>query len=324
MRTMRPAALSVPNHIKTILILDRTKFDKKGLDILEGVLTGEMPGQDKAALQEAMYSMQNTFSRSPRFQIKIATERLEGNSITAAFPDPIIWSRIENLGRKYNAEAILAVELFDTDFVITKGSRKVKKKVKDGDETKEIEVNEFYAEGVESVKMGFRLYDIENKQIIDQQPFNRANTWEATGNSINDAVANLISKNEAAKYVSKLAGNTYVNRITPMPVTIRRQFYSKSKKVSAIPTGSRLADVNRWEEAAKTWSSAIPGAPVKEAGYLAYNTAVAYEVLGDYNEAKKWASDAWVKYGNKKARDYVNAINARINQENLVDQQLGK
>lgn len=324
MQSMRPAAISVPNHIQKILIVDRTVFDKKGLDILEGVLTGELPGQDKAALQEAMYSMQNSFARSPRFQIKIATERYDGNSITAAFPEPFNWPTIKSLTHKYDVDAVLAIEMFDTDFIVTNGNRMVKKKVKQGDETVEREVKEFYAEGVESVKMGFRLYDPKNEQIIDQAPYNRSNTWEATGNSVNDAIGNLISKNEAAKYVTRLIGSSYVNKITPMPITIRRQFYAKSRKVNAIPSGARMADVGNWEGAAQTWRSAIPAAPTKEAGRLAYNAAVAYEVLGDYDEAKRWAGDSWVKYGNKKGRDYVNIINNRIFQEDVANQQMQK
>jgi hypothetical protein len=324
MQSMRPAAFDVPNHIQSILIVDRTIYKREGVNILEGVLTGELPGQDKAALQEGIYSMQQTFARSPRFTVKIATQRLEGNSITPAFPNPLPWKSIEELNRQYQTDAVLAIEMFDTDFVVTKGTRKVKKTVKDGETTKEVEVDEFYAEGLESVKLGIRLYDPKSKQILDQAPFKRTNTWTATGTSVNDAALNLISKNEAAKYVTRLATSQYANKITPMPITIRRQFYSKSKKVNAIPAGSRMADVNRWEDAARTWSSAIPIAPIKQAGYLAYNTAVAYEVLGDYDQAIKWSQDSWVKYGNKKGRDYVNSLNARINQENLVDQQLQK
>ncbi len=324
MQSMRPAAFEVPSHIQSIVIVDRTEFNKEGVNILEGVLTGELPGQDKAALQEGIYAMQNTFSRSPRFQIKVATQRMKGNSITAAFPDPMPWKSIREFNRQYETDAVLAIEMFDTDFIVTKGDRMVTKQVKQGDETVEKEVKEYYAEGIESVKIGFRLYDPKNNQIIDQANYTRTNTWEATGTSITDAVANLISKNEAAKYVTRLAANAYVNKITPMPITIRRQFYAKSKKVNAIPAGSRMADVNQWEDAARTWSNAISIAPTKEAGYLAYNTAVAYEVLGDYDLAIKWAQDGWVKYGNKKARDYVNSLNYRISQEDRVDRQLSK
>lgn len=324
MQSMRPADVNIPNHIRSIVIVDRTEFDKKGVDILEGVLTGELPGQDKAALQEGIIAMQQTFSRSPRFEVKVATQRMKGNSLTAAFPNPMPWKSIEEFNRQYKTDAVLAIEVFDTDFVITKGTRKVKEEIEENGVKKEIEVDQFYAEGVESVKMGFRLYDPKNQQIIDQIPFNRANTWEATGNSVNDALASLISKNEASRYVTRLAAAQYANRITPMPITIRRQFYAKSKKVNAIPTGSRMADVGRWEDAANTWSKAIPMAPGKEAGRLAYNTAIAYEVLGDYDLAIKWAQDSYVRYGNKKGRDYVRLLENRRFQEELADDQLSR
>ena len=51
LNAMRPAEITFDPSVNTILIVDRSKFEKKAVNIIEGVLTGEGIAQDKAAVQ---------------------------------------------------------------------------------------------------------------------------------------------------------------------------------------------------------------------------------------------------------------------------------
>lgn len=324
MSAMRAAEITFPSYVNTILLLDRTKFDKTAVNVLEGILTGELPEEDKAGLQEAMSSLQNTLRASPRFTVKMASETLPGNSVTSAFPAALPWDKIEALCAQYQTEAIIAIEVFDTDFIVTNGHKKVKKKVKEENGTeKEIEVDEYYAEGIGNVKVGFRLYDPKAKSIIDQQLFTRTNTWRAKGNSIQDAVIHLIAKKDAARHVSALAANSYAYKIAPMPIYISREFWIKSKTSDHLVIGARHADVNDWKQAIYTWENGLPHCKNdKDAGRICYNIAIGYEVLGELDKAKEWAGISYVKYGNKKARDYSSVLDWRKKEEAIVKQQM--
>lgn len=322
MDSMRPAEITFPSNVKTLLLLDRTKFEKQAVNIIEGVLTGEMPGSDRAALEAAMGAFQQTLSYTPRFAVKRASESFAGNSITAAFPPPLSWKDISELCKRYEADAVVAIEIFDSDFIVTDGKRMVKKTVEQNGVKKEIEVAEFYAEGVGNVKIGFKVYDPSNQNIIDQQLFNQSNTWQGSGSTAQHALAQLIARQEAVAYVSNAAASDYAYKIAPMPVKISRQFYAKKRGVPEMQMGTRMADVNDWQGALDTWRNAIPGTPRKSAGKLCYNTAIAYEVFGDLAEAQNWASKAYVEYGNKKARDYRNVLTYRIQQEQRVQEQM--
>ena len=196
---MRPADISLPADIQSIVILNRTRFDKSVINVIEGLLTGELPEEDKAGVQSLMASFQSQLGYSQRFRTQMATEELYGNSLTQAFPDQLSWNTINDLCEKYEAQAAVSVEIFDTDFIITEGNRKVKKKVDDSGE--ETEVDEFYAEGVGNVTVGIRLYDAISRQIIDQQLFRRTNRWEAKGVSKADALTRLVQA-ESPKPVS--------------------------------------------------------------------------------------------------------------------------
>src|SRR6185295_14482991 len=157
--SMRPAEITFPSYVNTLLLVDRTKFDKGAVNIIEGILTGEMPGADKAGAQEAINSLQQTLLASPRFKIIRASEVMNGNSITQAFPDALQWNVIEELCSRYKTEAVVALEIFDSNFIVTSGTRKKKKTVEENGVKKEIEVDEYYAEGLANVKIGIRLYD---------------------------------------------------------------------------------------------------------------------------------------------------------------------
>ena len=107
-----------------------------------------------------------------------------------------------------------------------------------------------------------------------------------------------------------------------MPIQIKRSFYGESDKTPALEQGSRYADVGSWQAAADAWESGINQAQPEEAGQLAYNVAIAYEVLGEFEKAREWAEKAYVVYGNGKARAYVSNLDDRLYSEGLAQQQL--
>ncbi len=234
------------------------------------------------------------------------------------------WNIIDKLCVTNNAEAVICLEVFDSNFIVTHGSRIKKKSVGEGTNKREVDYTEYYAQGIGTVKMGIRTYYNKNKSIVDQQMITQNNTWNATGTSVMDAVRLLISKSNANKYLAGNVGEDYAYKISPMPYTISRSFYGKSKNIPEVASGSRYADVNQWEKAINEWKTGLTKAVKKEAGYLAYNVAIAYEVLGEYGTALTWAQDSYTKYGNKNGRDYVWDLRRRINEENLLNKQMNQ
>ncbi len=319
LNSMRPAEITLPSDIKTLLIVDRSDYKKGAVNIIEGILTGEVPGEDKSGAQSLLNSLQNQLGFSSRFNVRIASERLKGNSLTAAFPDQLSWEEIDILTKKYQADAVVSLEIFDTDFIITRGRKNIKEKVGD----REVEVLKYYAQGVGNITIGIRLYDAHARTIVDQQLLRNSNTWEAYGNSAAEAIAQLVSKGEATRFLSNAVGSDYAYKVAPMPVRIRRHFRGKSKRSPELEQGTRYADVAQWDEAIEVWKSGLDRVRRdKDAGFLAYNIAIGYEVLGDFDSALSWAETSYTRYGNKDARNYVNLMRRRIRAEELARQQM--
>ena len=323
MNMVRPADIHLDKNIHNILLVDRTKPEKEALGIIEGILTGEGINEDKAAVQELISRLRNEIQVSPRFDVNSSSQRLKGNTILGgAFPQQLDWQTIDDLCAQYNAQAVVAIEVFDSDFIVTDTKKRVKKTVGSGDNKRTIEVNEYRAKGVCNLKIGIRLYDQVNHRIIDEQFLNKTDTWRATADSKAGAVAALISKTKATRELSGRVGSDYAYKIAPMPVNVVRSYYKKNKKAPGIKAGSRLADVNQWEEAIETWKKALPMADKKRAGYLAYNIAVGYEVLGNLDEAIKWSQEAYTRYDNRLAREYVYTLESRKNSEARAEEQM--
>jgi len=320
----QPAEITMPSEANTILLIDRTKFNNGWLNTVEGILTGELPADDRAAAQEALNSLKRELDNSPRFSVKILPDRFDGNSVTAAFPDALKWEFINQLCVANQADIVTALEVFDSNFIITHGTRIKKRTEGTGDARREVEYTEYYAQGVGSIKMGIRTYYNKDKIIVDQQMIHKNNTWEGVGTSAADAVVALISKSNANKQLAKAVGSDYAYKISPMNVRISRKFNGKSKHVPEMETGTRFADVNKWQEAIDTWKRGLSKASGKDAGNLAYNIAVGYEVLGDYGNALTWAQDSYTRYGNKDGRYYASTLQNRINDEELVKKQMNQ
>lgn len=322
MTRLVPAPVTVPTHVQKIVLVDRTKPQSEGLAILGGIITGELPFEVRNAAQATLSSLQISLNSSPRFQIVRATERLPGGIFGQMFPNPLDWYTIEQLATQYQADAVLTLENFSSDFVITDQQRLIKKTVTEGKTTKEVEVQGFYLEGVATVSAGFRLYDPKDRNIVDQQRFEKRNLWSAEAETKAQAMALLISKADAARAVGEMAGAGYAAKIAPMYAQINRGFFPKSKTEPAVAQGARLAEVDQWEQAIAVWQTALPSADEESGGMLSYNIAVGYEVLGSLELAKQWAGKAYTDFGLKKGRSYVNTLNGLINQDALLDQQM--
>ena len=315
---LAPAAVNIPTYIQSVALIDRSIPGDENLNILEGILTGEGPNQDKLATQFAVDGLNNVLQNSSRYQAIRSSETLKGSQTGRDFPEPLSWDIIDELCTKYEVDAIISLESYDSDFIVTNGSRLVNKKV--GERT--IKVPEFYASGVAKVSLGFRFYDPQAKNIVDQFLFTHTMDWEVGGTSILEAINGILNRNEALKEVSYNAGIVYGERISPAWFRVTRDYFHKSKRDPDLAEGARMMESNDWDRAIAALERAAEAGHHKTRGRAAHNLAVVYEILGDLDQAKEWASTAWGRYKNKKSHDYGYILTRRIQDQERLQQQL--
>jgi len=319
---LQPAQMTLPEHISTVAVVDRSKPSNGWLNVLEGLVTGEAIGQDRRSREEAVRGLTDALTRTPRFTVKNTGIEMTGSKAGVNLPAPLDWPEIDRICRTYGADAVVTIESFDSDNGASARRVETRTKGKDGKQRIDVRYN---AEQRTAVRMGWRMYDPQTKIIIDEFTTDDFLVRDGSGGTERAALSNLPSPVSVSRMVAFNGGRRYGMRIAPVFVQVRRNYYAKAKGFKAeMKQAARYAKSDNWDSAAETWKKIAdrPGVDRKAAGRAAYNMAVTAEIKGELDLALEWANKSWTSFGNKKARNYIQTIKQRMNDERKVDGQM--
>src|SRR5690349_17021307 len=113
----RPATISVDHRVKSLALLNHSIPGKAGL--IEGTLTLQTPKQDKELSNECLRGIDQLLRTSNRFQIKQCDSSMMASKPTSVdFGSPMNWEQVDSVCKKYETDAVLSLEFFDTDFSV--------------------------------------------------------------------------------------------------------------------------------------------------------------------------------------------------------------
>lgn len=319
---LQPAQMKLPDHITKVAVVDRSKPSSGWLNVLEGLFTGEAIGQDRRSRQEAVAGLTDALTRTPRFRVISTGIEMTGSKAGNNLPPPLEWNQIEQICGDYSADAVAAIESFDSDNAVDMRRYDEKKKDKDG---KSYTVTRHDARQRTGVRIGWRLYDPKSRVIHDEYVTDDYLERSHSGDTERQARDGLPSQVSVTRDVAFNVGIEYGARIAPIYVTLNRQYYHKAKGFkSQMEQAYRYARGQDWDKAAGIWKNVVEraGDDHKTAGKAAYNMAVAAEVKGNLDLALEWAQKAWNNYGNKKARSYIYIIKQRQNDASKLEYQM--
>lgn len=237
---------------------------------------------------------------------------------------PMNWNEVQSICSKYGADAMIALESFDSSSDLSYSQSSYKSKQKDGTEV--IKYTHTARRNLR-VYMGWRVYDAKKRVVVDENTVSQYDEDSATGDTQDRARNNLRSQLTAVRDLAAKAGDAYGKRIAPVWVNVSRTYYTTAKGAdkSAMEEAHRLTQANKWEDAAKIWHDLLSSArDPKTKGKAAHNLALALERNGNLKEAEDWASKAYTQYGNKTSQSYVYVIQQRISDQERLDYQLKK
>jgi hypothetical protein len=318
---LEPGGIALRPEINTLALVNRalpTDKDKKK-DRLEAVLTMEGINEDKQCRQQMLEALSSTLQQSPRLRGKLTGIDYFGNSSGTTFPPPLGWDTINQICKDNNVDALVALETFDSDCIITHATGNVQVNNEFGIP---IPTVTFYATQKIIIKAGFRIYDPQYKTIVDQYTFSYWRTYNSQANSLGEAISALVGRQLAVNQTSYDAGNYYEKHISPSWMNERRHLFKRAGN-SPLAVGSRMAIVGSWQDAAENWKETLKTSrSKKDCGRAAYNLALAAEIKGDLVEAKDWISKSYGIYNNREAPYYQNTLNRRYNDLMKLNQQM--
>lgn len=315
--TARPANITVDKSVKRIAIVNRAIPLQKS--VVEGVLTGELPGTDAKLSRECISGISQELSSNNRFEVTAYNrELLSGSPNSTEFGPYLSWNAIGDICKKTGADAVLSLEFFDATYTLENLSKATKTLDK-------VVVNNtgepiFSAGGTASARAGFRIYNNVNRSIIFEDSYKHSRVWKQSARTYLEAASKLMKRNDAIINVSRDLGASFSRQLIPMSYWENRLMF-KGKDPESIKA-ERLALTNNWESAADAWLRAFNGAiKPKERGAIAYNLALANEVLGDFDNAKKWIVTSYTEGGDKRALQYSRIIDGLIADRQRLQQQ---
>jgi len=317
-QVLQPAAFAIPDHIETVVTINRSIPPKKFWNTVEGAITGESIGQDKEGARNALGALTNILTQTPRFIVKQSGIEMEGSG-NFNLPLPLSWEEVSRICKQYQADALVALEAYDTDVLQNCNPIETKSKDKEGNTVVE---TRYDARLSTDVKLAWRMYDLKGQQIIDEFMVAEGLDWEESAATHDGAIELLPNRQFTVNETSSAAGSSYGMRIAPVWINVERTYFKDHKGTPQMENANRFAKIGKWKAAAAQWQILVNSPDQKLAGKATYNMAVANEVEGKLSSALEWAEKSYTQFGNKKAKSYINTLNHRIREQERVNQQM--
>jgi hypothetical protein len=284
---------TLPENVKTIAIANRSlthKEDKAG-KIIESVLSGEIEVSDRKASEQSIRGVYERIGSNNDFTCVIPNEYKLYGTGTREIPAQLDWSTVEDLCNSSDADALLVLEMFDSNSDMFALPKILSKRPPVDDER------------TFNVLMYWRLYDPSVKKIIDQYECSRQLTFHSDGQ-------NVAVPPKALHGAAYSGGQEYIERFLPGYFIVNRLVYKRGKGSDkrAFESAYRHIETDDWEGAADVWEEIMKHNDFENKGRACLNMAVYYEHVGNFEEAIKWARLSYVDYGIKQGRDYEQAL----------------
>ena len=215
--------------------------------------------------------MRRILNESPRFEM-VEPGQIDVDS--SLFDKQMSWDAAHRICKAAGCQGIVALEAFDSDSSIDTREEQYKE-TEDG---KEITKKRWHASRQTNVLTAWRLYDVENRTVIDQlRDHSASETWEHTAETEEQAIGSLPSQTQSVRDMGARAGDHYGRRIAPSYVQVTRAIYVRGDdRLKAQKNKAKAGQLKEAESAwKKVWKS---GASDKVKARAAYNLAVSKEV----------------------------------------------
>lgn len=255
MNAVEPALVSIASDVQNIGIINRSLPSKghKTIDQIDKILSIEGKNLDKHGADAAVTALRDELRAEGRFESVIKIDSIAKlQKGLGVLPATLTWDQVEELCDKYDVDVIFSLAFYDTDTKVDYKQATIEYPNSLGVKLP-IPGHEVTLRTL--IKNGWRVYDPQSKQILDEYFFNE--NIVAVGSGINpiEAVKAVINRKEAVVEHSKNIGNAYARRIRPYKRRVTRTYFVKGTDNFVV--AKRRAQTGDWDGAAKLWEQEL-------------------------------------------------------------------
>ncbi|WP_367229672.1 DUF6340 family protein [Flavobacterium enshiense] len=320
MSVTEPAPIHLESKGKSVGILNRSLPAKQNevFDAIDKILSAEGKDFDKDGANESVLGLQNELTKNNGFNaVKLIDESDLKSVGLSVFPAPLSWETVEKVSRQNQVDYLFELSFYDTDTKVAYKTATVEKANVLGIK---IPVIEHQATVSTLIKNGWRIYDVRNRNIVDEQANNNVTTSVGKGINPVTAVEAVLGRKQNVLQLSNHLGSDYALKTLPYKIRVSRDYYVKG--TSNFEIGKRRAQTGNWDGAAELWEKEINNSDPEIAGRACYNMAIINEINGNLEAAVNWASKSYSDYGDKLALRYLNVLKNRQYKKQQLESQL--
>lgn len=318
---VEPAPVRLPNTVKRIGVVRNISVNQRENQNSKDI--NELVSRDDALLTEkgidaALDGLLIKLLQDPRFDTIIKlSEAGELIRTDAGQPTPDSWQDIRTFCKLHELDAVFSLDYYEAD---TRLSLK-KAKIYERDLMRTTVAKKGHELTLETlIGNGWKIYDPFQKEVLDEFTYEDQFTSSSTGSSPLKAYLNMGTLQDSLVIKSRGSGRAYGSRLHPVEKTIFRTYFTKGSE--GIITAQEKITEEDWQGAIAVLKKEVSVNKSKLQAMACHNLAVLYEFLEDLEEARVWASKAYEYNKSKKALGYVEELELRISQNQLLQDQL--
>lgn len=322
LQTLEPSPVHITHKIKRIGIVHRSirpeaDEDETGLNRMVAAEEQWLSEQGRNA---ALTGLFNELLKDNRFEtVKILDSIPQDILQLEMGNDSISWTSVENICNTYDVDAIFSMAFFDTETKITLKKTSMMQpnlmrvKVK-------VPAQELTLETL--IENGWKIYYPNSKEIIDEIVFNDQVISKGKGTNPIEAYKAIEDRKETLVEQSKASGSNYGQRLLPFENSVERSYFARG--TTNFEQASVLVESGDWQGASQLWQKELDNANSKIAGRACYNMAILNEINGDFRAAMDWASKSYKDHDIKDAMEYLDILEHRLFQNQILEQQVSR
>ncbi len=282
LEVLEPALVSIPPEIESVGFVNASYYPVES-GLVSDTLTPEYRQglyiMDTIVNNKIFEGLERALEESPAFETNTLKPFRFGRKDTSDFQKPLKSSVLDMLQDETETDALVVLEHYRFS------NRKIS-----GYNLQHFEYE------VHLLVYGmslWRIYDMENREIIDEYVQHDTLEWIATDPYSQEAAMNgLPELINALRETCYQSGYYYGSRILPLWVEVQRIIFMRGSKT--LREAYYYTRAGEWERASRIWTRLYRSSNKSLAAKAAYNMALFHEIHDRLDEAIEWINRAWL------------------------------
>lgn len=306
------APKELPSRIQSMVIINRT-VDKDYTDLESDSLQKIFYAQnfdvdtflyDVQAVDTMLFALGELLYESGRYDYVIPEKRFVEGDKNAFYSKRMPWPEVQEICKTYATDAVLSVDMYNARVATTFEKENFYNPDEDGF------INISTAQMVIVYDVLFNIYDPVEEIILAREFFKDTLLWEDAASTTNKLFKQFTPVKQGLSEASVAVAVDFSEKISTVWRREKRPIYVKGD--ANLKLADALIDNGEWKQAIALWKETAENTKSKSVKSKAeFNIAIAYEILGDVENAILWALNSYNTMYHQLTYQYLELLERR-------------